>query len=129
VGRYYLSRIPSIDDFRIRDTANGGQELCFRNLAVETGLESAENFRYEYQLKLNGQTVLNYRALERQTCIRLTEWESFKNAAEGQQSANSQWEVKIRLQRGEGEKWSQWVSVFLAREADSGKYLVLGVER
>lgn len=125
VGRHYFSQIPPIDGFEIRDVAEGGQELCFRDLAVETGLESAENCEYEYKLRREGKFFRKNQTEGVNTCIPLPgeTAESFDIAK------NSQWEMKIRLRRSRDSEWSGWVSVFLDSVPETGRYRLSGIRR
>lgn len=128
VGRYWFERMPPIDKIEIREDAAGDQQLCFQDLAVESGLDSAENTRYEYELRRNEKLLLSNRISGQQTCISISEWKSALEA--GKKSApDLPWEFGIRLQRGEEGNWSKWVTVFLERETDSQKFVLLGIER
>jgi hypothetical protein len=124
VGRHFFSRVPPIDGFEIRDTAEGEQELYFKDLAVETGLVSADSSYYEYELQQGENILLKNRLLDPQNFIPLSEWKSlFRNPKV------SQWELKIRLRRGKNGEWSGWVSIFLELVPETGKYRLIGIAR
>ena len=117
IGRYWFTRMNPLDKFELRETADGKQTLCFVDLAVESGLESAA--RYRYGLSHDAETILASKEIEGR-CIPLP------TAAPGTDGAL--WGVKIQTQRGSSEKWSKWVKAYL-RVDDRGKFTLVGVRR
>ena len=118
VGWYWFSRMNPLDRFELREMHNGKAALCFVDLAVETGLESAAESRYRYDLWRNGELVEKSRAVEG-TCLALPP------------SASDEilWEFRIQTQRGANGKWSKWVLVYLRSDHVSGKLTLLGLKR
>ena len=118
VGRYWFSRMNPLDRFELREMRNGKAALCFVDLAVETGLESAAESRYRYDLWRNGELVEKSKPVEG-TCVALPP------------SASDEilWEFRIQTQRASNGKWSKWVLVYLRSDHVSGKLTLLGLKR
>jgi hypothetical protein len=131
-GRYWYSKINSLDRFELRETSGGRQSLCFADLAVETNLESKEESEYRYDLHAGGKRVVQSRELGANTCIPLPEKGERKLRLErfGGCSANDlQWQIRIQTRRGSNGKWSKWVEVYLSLDESLGEFLLLGIRR
>ncbi len=124
VGRYWLSRVPPLDEFYLQNSASGEPALCYTDLAVQTGLETSPGSTYECELRQNGRVVSAVQLPRERACIPLPRGEEISERSEKEVSL----EMKIRVRRGLQGKWGNWMSIYLAREA-SGQYRLLGVRR
>ncbi len=122
VGRYWFSRMNPLDRFELQQTPDGTHALCFVDLAVETGLESAAESRYRYDVRRNGDFVIESQVLG-ETCLPLPGG----NGQAEPGADETQWEVKIQTRRNSNGKWSKWVKVYLG--SDNGAFSLLGVRR
>ena len=71
VGRYWFNRVNPLDKFNLKKTFGGGQELCFVDLAVKSGLESTDISQYRYDLRRNDIAIQPFRSLQNKTCVLL----------------------------------------------------------
>lgn len=139
IGRYWFSRMNPLDRFALGETPDGRDALCFIDLAIETGLESAAESQYRYDLRCNGALVLKAKAVEG-TYIPLPV--APDEASRLQRNLNPDpfgvlesasgevlWEFKIQTQRSSSGKWSKWVKVYLRSDHIPGKLTLLGVQR
>ena len=122
VGRYWFSRMNPLDRFELQETADGKGVLCFVDLAVESGLESADGTQYRYDLKRDEKVLMKAKTLKG-TCIPLPETDEAMKSASGE----ILWEFKIQTKREANGKWSTWVKVYLRLDDASGKFALLGV--
>ncbi|MFQ5628532.1 MAG: hypothetical protein ACE5I1_07210 [bacterium] len=124
IGRYWFSKMPPIDHFEIRTNEQGVQLLCFKDLAIESGLSNAEATRYSFYLRLGDKIVEKGELAGSTTCVNLPSMEIATDGVAGQYI-----EFHIRLKRSEHEKWSQWVRAYLQYEMNTARFLLVGVKR
>lgn len=134
IGRYWFRRVPSLDAFELENNSNGIQKLCFTDLAVATGLESADKSHYRYRLKvLPGNNIISrYQDIGTTTCIPLpTPRKIVAELQKGNSTLPSEWQLQVSLlvKRGNKEKWSTWIRVYLVIEEGVNEYSLLGIER
>lgn len=115
IGRYYFNRAIPLDHFRLEDG-----RLCFNDLAIDTGLESADATEYRYDLHLNDTALLLAMPIDGHLCIPLD------IVSREELSADDQIRITLQLKRGDHD-WSKWVKVYLKPVADSLK--LFGLER
>ena len=132
VGRYWFNRVNPLDKFNIQKTFDGGQELCFIDLAVKSGLESADISQYRYDLRRNDIAIQPSRSLQNKTCVLLPHKEEVLKATNNSKvSANYeiQWEVKMQVRRESSGKWSKWVKVYMTWDESAGEFDLIGIRR
>ena len=120
VGRYWFSRVNPLDKFELQETSDGKQELCFVDIGVESGLESAEQSEYRYDLRREGTLVRESKSFK-ETCIPLSEINPTTAPTEGL------WELKLRTKRGTDGKWMKPVKVYLRSDDASKTFALVGV--
>ena len=123
VGRFFFDRIPPLDDFEIRNTLNNEQELHFKDLAIETGLESAENTNYIYSIYKDRQALNKFRRLGNSTKIPLPK------SLVDRDLKGLQLEVELRLKRSENKEWSKWVKAYIQYDENRQNFVLLGIKR
>jgi hypothetical protein len=106
VGRYWFSRVNPLDKFELQEGPDGKQALCFVDLAVESGLESADQSEYRYDLTHRGVLIQKSESLKK-ACIPLPE------APETAFDEWDFWELRIYTKRGSDGKWMKPVEVYL----------------
>ena len=102
------------------------------DLAIESGLESKQDTRYRYDLKVGGKTIIKSKEISNTTIIPLpdkSEQQRFIQKAAKKESNNSQWEVTIQTFRQSNNEWSKWVKVYLDSDKTTGHYTLLGIIR
>ena len=114
VGRYWFSKVNPLDRFEIRNTSDGQQGLHFVDLAVESGLESANGSEYWYDVIHAGRCVQEISPSKR-TYIPLTEF----------RDKTGTWELRIHTKRNS--KWMKPVKVYLHSDSVSGTVALMGV--
>ena len=129
VGRTWFSKMNTLDKFELREAADGRQNLCFVDLAVETGLESADEVEYRYDLWHDGKILLKFQSLGNQKCINLTDLQLSPKFSNGHASNHIQCEIKLQFKRKQEQEWSKWVKVYFVKDSDSGKFELLGARR
>jgi hypothetical protein len=120
-----------LDRFIVESSVDGGQRLCFSDLAVETGLDRPERTRYRYELSVNGVPVEHSEEFL-ETCITLPDVDarrSFLEAAGADGAVTPQWEYAIRTYRDGTGRWSRAVRVYLEVDGDTKAFSLLGVRR
>ena len=127
-GRYWFDRVNPLDRFELIHTEDGGQSLHFVDLAVETGLESAEEARYRYSLTRNSVEVIAPAESGSEISIPLPDLEEASTRARPDGFPQAQWEVTLQVKRAEGE-WSKWVKVYLHAEGTPPQLKLLGLRR
>jgi len=128
IGRYWFEHINPLDRFRIDEN----RELRFTDLAVETGLESADKSSYKYIISNNETMKVTAEGLIQSTNIPLPDIEELiqeKDNSLQENLYNTVWEVKIHTRHGEDEKWSKWIKAFISIDGMTGKYVIVGLQR
>jgi hypothetical protein len=123
VGTYWFSRMAPLDNFELHNSPSGKQELCFEDLAVETGLEKSEGSQYRWELRTPAGVSNKEENLGNGTCIPLP-----VDQITQERDVNI-WEISLRLKRGRETNWSKRVTVYLQPDDSSGKFSLLGVKR
>ena len=132
VGQYYFNKVIPLDKFELRETENEKKQLCFVDMAVETGLESASQVQYRYELRCDGELILNTQDLGSKTCLPLPEKRMVKQNPEGKSGSTYKalvWEFKLQLKRSAEKKWSKWVKVYLHSDNSLNKLELIGIRR
>ena len=107
-----------LDRFELRKTPGGGRELHFVDLAVESGLEAADQSEYRCDLMREGEYVREIKILS-QTHIPLR----------GISDTNGLWELRVYTKRGSGSEWMEPVKVYLRCEDISKTIFLIGAQR
>ena len=128
-GQYWFNKVNPLDRFELISTGDGKQALHFVDLAVETGLEPAEEASYRYSLKYNGITTLPLTDLGSETSVSLPDPQEWATDARPNDYPEDQWEVTLWVTRSGRGKWSKWVKVYLSEEGTSGQFRLLGLKR
>ncbi len=115
VGRFWFNRVNCLDEFTVVGDPEGGQ-LSFVDLAVETGIESADGRRYQYQMLRDGKVLGEAVEMSGADPIGLPAGEA------------GMVEVRVRNRRGDG-NWARWVSVYVKPSPTSGEYTLVAVGR
>jgi hypothetical protein len=123
VGTYWFGRMAPLDNFELHNSSSGKQELCFEDLAVETGLERSEGSQYRWELRTPAGVSNKEENLGNSTCIPLP-----VDQITPKRDINI-WEISLRLKRGRETNWSKRVTVYLQPGDSSGKFSLLGVKR
>ncbi len=132
MGRYWFNRVNPLDEFNLKKTFDGGQELCFEDLAVKSGLELTDISQYRYDLRRNDIAIQPSRTLENLTCVLLPQKEEvFRISKNPKNCVNDdvQWEVEIHVRRESIGKWSKWVKAYMTWDESAGKFDLIGVRR
>ncbi len=130
VCRHWFGKVNPLDYFTIVKTADGELELCFADLALDCGIESDENTRYRYDLRLDGKALVKKKALG--GVSRLVLPRSVLAASAGWKEAGmegKQLEIKLQTSRNNGESWSRWTKVYLAWYNNMQGWIILGIKR
>ena len=126
-GRCWFNRTAPLARFELIDNEDGGQILRFIDLAVETGLESAEKSVYRYSLKCNRKGFIPLTEIGSETSIPLLNPLNLSPDGEHNNYPGTQWEVELTVKRGENEKWSKWVKVYLNKK--DARFIIIGLRR
>ncbi|MDP8228813.1 MAG: hypothetical protein P9M15_05110 [Candidatus Electryoneaceae bacterium] len=121
IGRYYFSRVNPLDNFELQDGNDDRQQLHFDDIAVETGLESADQARYRYEIRRSGDQLVSVKELGNRTIIQMPSVQT--------SNRTGQWEVILQTTRGTGSDWSKRVYVYLEADDSSDQLTLLGVRR
>lgn len=134
IGEYFFHRLNPLDYFTIGVDDDGNKLLSFKDLAVETGLESKEETTYKYQVRLiseNKLIFLDERDIH-SNYISLREFEEKLYREFPLQNQNFRdflVEISIRTNRGEKEKWSKPVKVYLSLVQEGKQFELIAIKR
>lgn len=117
IGRYWFSKVNPLGKFELRGTPDGGQELHFADLAVESGLESTDQTEYRCDLIHEGEYKQEIKLFEK-THVSLSEVVDMDGV----------WEMRIYAKRGSDSKWIRPVKVYLRSESISKTVTLIGVQ-
>ncbi len=120
VGRYWFNRVNPLDRFSLENSA-GGQVLKFEDLAVATGLETAENRRYRYAVRRDGKPVGGDQIVETAAAIPLP--------ADGAAYPDSQWEILLEVQSRNTGRWMKPVRVYVEWDAARNAFELVSIRR
>jgi hypothetical protein len=134
IGQYWFNRVVPVDKFKLRRRFAGIQELCFVDMAVESGLELAEEAQYRYSLTVLPQdaVISEYRHIGNSTCFQLPSVKKIAaQISETHLSTSLEWQLEVALQikRGREGNWSKWVKVYLDLDKVKDEYVLLGITR
>ncbi|UCF04699.1 MAG: hypothetical protein JSV33_12345 [bacterium] len=131
-GRHWFSKVNPLDRFELVESVDGGQRICFVDLAVDGGLESAAQTRYRYDLRIGGRLVVEGREVRTGTCIELpdrAEQKDLVRKVSDDTQEGEQWEIRIQTRRTSKGRWSRWIKVFLSVGEETGGFGLLGIDR
>lgn len=117
VGRYWFSKVSPLDRFELHKIQDKGYELHFVDLAVESGLESANQTKYRCNLTHKGEYKQGIEMFEG-TYVSLSKTVD----------ADGLWEVNIYAKRGGDGKWLRPVKIHLRSENGSKTVTLIGVQ-
>lgn len=129
VGKYWFKKMNPVDKFKLRENKDGTQEFCFVDLAVQFGLESADQTKYHYWLERNGSVIPPVQDLNGQTCIQLTQMTAPGIRDSQNDSSKDQWAVVLETKRAQWDHWSKKVRIYLSYDRSSRKHKIIGVKR
>lgn len=129
IGRCYFNKVCPLDQFEIRDAAETGQILRFRDLAVTSGLEAAGDVEYLYDLSCNGQPVITGKSLKSQTWAALPALKNIPAQYKTTPGTKPEWEYKFHLKRKSSGKWSKWIKVFLYSDQQAANFKLVSIQR
>lgn len=121
IGRYWFSIVNPLDLFELHGDSDSTQKLRFVDLAVDRNLESMDQARYRYDLRINGKMSGENQDLGNSTSIAIPEGLPLDE--------NHQLEFTLRIERNGDGKWSKWVKVYLQYNLSSGEYSLIGLRR
>ena len=119
VGRYWFDRVNPLDNFELRETSDGNQELRFVDLGVESGLESADDSEYRYDLRRKEKLVKESEPFK-ETYIPLPE------TSEIAVDEGNLWELRIHTRRGSDGKWMKPVKAYLSLDKAARAFVLVG---
>lgn len=142
IGRYWYSKVNPLDIFRVlkirgkakpfsKDLNTGDEEcnqyLCFDDMMVLQGFETAENTKYKFVFE-----PFYYQAeyITDETCVNLTnQWRAFANKLPDDDSGDKfyQGELFIYTYRESTQEWSKQLKVVLDYRTNLAR--VIGIER
>ena len=132
IGRFWFNRMNPLDRFELRKAQDGGQELCFVDLAVESGLENPEQLQYRYDLKIGNKKIYLAKSFTYPPCVSLSpDLLSLKTGSKKRESLSQLdiWELTFQKKRRASGKWSKWVKVYLSQNITAQKLILLGIQR
>ncbi len=124
VGRYWFGRMNPLDKFELQQASSGMQELHFVDLGVESGLESADESEYRYDLRREGTIVLESEPFK-DSSISLSEMDV--GSYSGTAPTEGLWELRIHTKRGPDGKWMNPVKVYLRSDEAFRTFTLVGV--
>ncbi len=123
VGRYWFSRVNPLDKFEMGENSEGQQEMNFADLAIESGLESAEQTEYRCDMMRDGRFVFGIEPFKG-TSISFLPIQASPEFTSFEQDL---WELRIYTKRGDLGRWMKPVEVYLRLNETSGKFSLVGV--
>jgi hypothetical protein len=118
-GRYWFDKINPLDNFSLLREQDDKFRIQFVDLAVAYGLESKQDSKYRYDLRVNGELVEESVDIGSDNHIDIT----------AKSAGVQQWELKLETFRGSSRKWSKWVKVYFGVHETTGEISLLGIER
>ncbi|MCP4634164.1 MAG: hypothetical protein GY855_14660 [candidate division Zixibacteria bacterium] len=131
IGRYWFNKVNPLDKFELLENADN-QSLLFKDLAVETGLESAQSTAYKYEIRINGRVVRNNIPFNNDPLPELPgiiERNKLLSKINLKNNEQVQYEFRLYTSRNYGKNWSKWTSVFLVVNNETGLYELIGIRR
>ena len=134
IGEYFFHRLNPLDCFTIQVDDKGNNLLSFKDLAVETGLESKEETEYKYQVRLiseNEKRFLDERHIH-SNHISFKEFEDKlyrEFSPQNQNYGDCQVEISIQTNRNEKEEWSKPVKVYLSLVQEGKQFELITIKR
>lgn len=132
IGRFWFDRMNPLDKFELRRAPDSSWELCFVDLAVESGMENHEQHQYRYDLKIGTKEIHRAQSFSYPPCISLSQ--NLLNRETGGMKRNSSspkgvWELTFQKKRTTSKEWSKWVKVYLREDGFSHQFALLGIQR
>ncbi len=129
IGRYWFNKIAPLDRFEILNDGSG-QNLCFKDLAITTGLVSSESAQYRHSLRNGNIFLVQTDQVDQSTCIALPSQAVTSNGTEEKGSSkNDYWEMTLQLQRNSSGPWSKWVKIYLDLDSTTSRFQLVGIRR
>ena len=131
-GRYWFSRVNCLDHFSVADVTETLQELRFSDLGIRSNLWSSRQTRYRCDLRINGNLVrADFNLPEGQVIPLHILLDAAQRSAKVKKpfTARDQWEIALTISRDSGMNWGKWVKVYLRRDSESGRFVLLGLRR
>nr|MBC8276782.1 hypothetical protein [FCB group bacterium] len=125
-GRYWFDRVCPLDSFTIEQSREEGQSLDFKDIAVETGLESEDAAVYRYTVYHNGKEIASAKDIGSSTKIELPLPDEWNVNEPPENFPGHQWKIALQKRRDNG-KWSDPVDVYLNENNDI--FELVGIER
>ena len=123
VGKYWFNRVNPLDKFEIGEGSDGRQLLYFKDLAVETRLESSGKSDYRCDVMYDGRFKFSVEPFK-ETQVSLPPMGSDITTS----GKDALWELKIYKRRGNSnDKWMKPVEVYLRLDNASGKFALMGI--
>ncbi|UCE67088.1 MAG: hypothetical protein JSU85_03490 [Candidatus Zixiibacteriota bacterium] len=119
IGKYWFSKVNPLDRFELRIDGTEGQELYFEDLAISTGLESGNRSSYLYEIKLNGNAIVDGRIWGEPAAIEIP--------ADAILNNRDQMEIIIRVLRNG--RSGKWVKIYLDYKKTTGLFELVGIKR
>jgi len=128
VGAYWFRQVNPLDRFTLQPASDDRQQLRFVDMAIDTGLEPADGSIYRYRVDYGGETLVDWRLLDSETCVPLpAHWNTGGKTVD--RSKLLVVTVHTRRDQQRDGDWGKWVKVFLKPEASSGLFRIIGVRR
>ena len=120
VGKYWFSKMNTIDKFELKKTSTGDLQLSFVDLTVEAGFADSTQTQYQVRIFKNGKEHSSVKELN-STSIVISENEL-------ENSKNIQLSMSIQTKRSNNLNWSKWIKVYFMNN-NSNKFVITGIER
>ncbi|MCP4725656.1 MAG: hypothetical protein GY863_11500, partial [bacterium] len=118
-GRYWFDKMPPLDYFAV-SSGSGSRTLSFKDLAIDTGLESTNGTTYKYEILDQKKNILNSGEIKPGMNIALPEINL---------SGEDQYIItRLNIKRDGANIWSKGISVYLTG-GDNGGWKLIGVRR
>ena len=71
IGQLFFTQVNCLDNFKLQQNHMGEQQICFEDLAIETGLKTENYAEYRYQIKLlpEDKIIQPFKNIGNNTCI------------------------------------------------------------
>lgn len=119
VGRYWFDRLAPLDQFKLSKASDNKYELCFIDLAVESGLEDASNTTYFYQTLLDGKKSGN--KTETGNCVKI----DLSEIVEGKKAGQLAFQFSLK----KNNEMSKTVTAHLQFDISKNLVELIGIER
>ena len=130
IGKHWFTQFAPLEKFEIKNEKNE-QKFCFKDLAIETGLEKLATTQYRYSLRNDIGAIIQTENLGQSTCIKLPSHQVAmqNNTSDNSSSGNDYWAMTLQLQRNSSGTWSKWVKIYLNLDSPTGRFQLVGIRR